>query len=222
MRRYAAEADPAQARPMAVLAAVAIGLFFLAGIFAGLGAMVCGRLDPTDANLSLGLLARSFGDPALGVVAAMGVALTLQTSAEWLTAASGAVARGTAQRAVMVVTGLAAIVLAARLRPMNAAFLFSWALGMAASTYLPAVTIGWFWRGATRAGVAAGMAVGGIAAVVWLLLSREAFIHLYGLPGTHAVVPFNQPAIVTAPLAGVVLVGVSLVTRGGREAPLVK
>ena len=49
--------------------------------------------------------------------------------------------------------------------------------------------------------------------LAWVLASGEAYKNIYGLDAAAALVPFNQPALVTLPLSFAVLVGVSLLTR---------
>ena len=70
-----------------------------------------------------------------------------------------------------------------------------------------------FWRGTTRQGIVASISVGLVSSLVWLLMSAPAYKELYGLDPTRAIVPFSQPGLVTIPLAWMVLVIVSLITK---------
>ncbi len=84
------------------------------------------------------------------------------------------------------------------------------AFAVAASTFCPLLILGIWWRGLTPAGAVAGVAVGA-------LLSGAASIgSLYvPVPDNWMGVLANRPALVTAPLAFLVTVVVSKLTRSG-------
>jgi cation/acetate symporter len=73
-----------------------------------------------------------------------------------------------------------------------------------------------FWRGTTRQGIVAGIVVGMVTSLVWVLLSADTYVSVYGLPADRAPMPFNQPGIVTIPLGFLTLIIVSLLTRRGK------
>jgi cation/acetate symporter len=100
-------------------------------------------------------------------------------------------------------------------KDMNVNFLVGWAFNVAASANLPALLMILFWRGTTKQGVAASISVGLISSIGWILCSEQACKDIYKLADPHAsaLVPFSQPAIVTIPLAFLVLVIVSLATK---------
>ena len=102
---------------------------------------------------------------------------------------------------------------------MNVNFLVGWAFSIAASANLPALIMRLFWRGTTRQGITAAILVGMVTSLGWILVSGDTFSKVYGLRAEDAWVPFSQPGIVTIPLGFLVLVTVSLATRGGRARP---
>jgi cation/acetate symporter len=96
---------------------------------------------------------------------------------------------------------------------MNVNFLVGWAFSVAASANLPALVMLLFWRGTTKQGIIASVFVGMVSSLAWILLSGDTFKDVYGISADQSPVPFSQPGLVTIPLAFVVLVVVSLLTR---------
>jgi Na+(H+)/acetate symporter ActP len=80
---------------------------------------------------------------------------------------------------------------------------------VAASSFCPLLVLGIWWRGLTAVGAAAGILVGGGAAVGAVLFTMFAGPVGSGWTGTLLV----QPAAWTVPLAFAVMVLVSLATR---------
>jgi cation/acetate symporter len=122
-----------------------------------------------------------------------------------------------------VAVGVIAIILGIAFQKMNPAFLVAWAFNIAASANLPAITMLLFWKGTTRQGITASILVGLLSSLGWILLSTDAFVSVYGMKATDSPVPFNQPAIVTIPLAYITLIVVSLITghSKNRAQPIV-
>jgi cation/acetate symporter len=112
-----------------------------------------------------------------------------------------------------VVVGGVAIVLGILFEKLNVSYLVGWAFSVAASANLPSLVMVLFWKGVTRQGVIAAVAVGMTSSLAWILLSADTFTKVYGLPAESAPVPFSQPGIVTIPLGFATLVVVSLLTR---------
>jgi cation/acetate symporter len=117
-----------------------------------------------------------------------------------------------------VVVGVIAMALGVLCKDLNTGFLVGWAFNVAASANLAALVMALFWKGATRQGISASIGVGLVSSLGWILLSGDTFSKVYGWPASAAPVPFSQPAIVSIPLAFIVLIGVSLATRDGRRA----
>jgi cation/acetate symporter len=109
-----------------------------------------------------------------------------------------------------VVVGVIAILLGIVFKDFNVTFLVGWAFNIAASANLPAITMLLFWKRTTRQGITASIFVGLLSSLAWILLSTDAYTTLYGLPASSSPVPFNQPALVTVPLAYLTLIIVSL------------
>jgi Na+(H+)/acetate symporter ActP len=93
--------------------------------------------------------------------------------------------------------------------------LVGWAFAIAASSFFPLLVLGIWWRRLTLLGAAAGAAVGGLAATAGIVITMVAFVSrpLAEVLDTHSAlaVVLAQPAIVTIPLAFLVMVVLSLV-----------
>jgi cation/acetate symporter len=228
--RYYTVKDAASARKSTVVGIAAIGFFYVLTLYLGLGAMTSGGLDPTDSNMSAPLLAKSFGPTLFALISAIAFTTVLGTVSGLIMAASGAVAHDImgslmkidmddhakvkAGKIASVVVGIIAIVLGKAFKDFNVTFLVGWAFNIAASANLPALVMLLFWRGTTKQGITASITVGLLSSLAWIMLSADAYANLYNLPATRAPMPFNQPGIVTIPLAFIVLIIVSLMTRG--------
>jgi cation/acetate symporter len=180
------------------------------------------------------LLAGSFSELLFAVISAIAFTTVLGTVSGLIVAASGAVVHDLLSsvfrldlndankvrlgKASAIAVGALAIVLGILFQGMNASFLVGWAFSVAASANLPALIMALFWKRATHQGITAGIVVGMVSSLGWILLSGETYERVYGLPAADAVVPFSQPGIVTIPLGFIVLVGVSLWTRPRGEA----
>jgi cation/acetate symporter len=231
--RYYTVKDQASARKSTVVGIASIGFFYILTLFLGLGAMTSGTLDPTNNNMAAPLLARSFGELPFAVISAIAFTTVLGTVSGLILAASGAVAHDLATglfkmqltdhekvrvgKIAAVIVGIIGIVLGIVFEKFNVTFLVGWAFNIAASANLPALIMLLFWRGTTKEGITASIFTGLFSSLAWVLLSGEAYKNLYGLPADQALVPFSQPALVTLPLAFLVLVVVSLMTK---RAPL--
>jgi cation/acetate symporter len=227
--RYYTVKDQASARKSTVVGIVAIGFFFILTLYLGLGAMTSGMLDPTDANMAAPLLAKTFGTLAFALMFALALTTVLGTASGLIMAASGAVAHDLlhhvfnmklddrakvrAGKIAAVVVGVIAMILGMVFQKMNVAFVVACAFNIAASANLPAITMLLFWKRTTRQGIAASILVGLVSSLTWILLSTDAYVGLYGLSAAKSPVPFNQPALVTIPLAYLTLIVVSLMTK---------
>jgi cation/acetate symporter len=112
-----------------------------------------------------------------------------------------------------VFVGIAAIVLGILFEKMNVTFLVGWAFSVAASANMPSLAMLLFWKGTTREGIIAGILVGMVSSLAWVLLSADAFKDVYGLSPDQALVPFSQPGIVTIPLGFATVIIASLLTK---------
>ena len=231
--RYYTVRDPAAARKSTVVGIGAIGVFYVLTLYLGIGAMTSGSLDPTDSNMSAPLLARTFGDGLFAVISAVAFTTVLGTVSGLVMAGAGAVAHDLMKDAMRmeltdaqqvragkiaaVLLGVGAIALGILFERMNVTFLVGWAFNVAASANLPALVMLLFWKGTTRQGVIAAMAVGLVSSLGWIMLSADTLEKVYGYSAGDAaassIVPFSQPAILTVPLGFATLVLVSLLTR---------
>ena len=227
--RYYTVKDQASARKSTVVGIASIGFFYVLTLYLGLGAMTSGALDPTDSNMSAPLLARTFGELPFAFLSAIAFTTVLGTVSGLILAASGAVAHDLltsflkwemtdyekvrAGKIAAVVVGVIAILLGIVFQKFNVNYLVGWAFNIAASANLPSLVMLLFWRGTTKQGITASIFVGLFGSLAWVLASGEAYKNIYGADPAAALVPFNQPALVTLPLSFLVLVGVSLVTR---------
>jgi len=234
--RYYTVKDQASARKSTVVGIIAIGFFYILTLYLGLGAMTSGMLDPTDNNMAAPLLAKSFGNLAFAFISAIAFTTVLGTVSGLIMAASGTVAHDLmhnlfkmnlddhekvrAGKVASVAVGLCAIVLGILFQKMNVSFLVGWAFNIAASANLPAIVMLLFWKRTTAKGIAASIVVGLTSSLLWIFLSADAYTKLYGITDLKLhppLVPFNQPGLITIPLAFLTLIVVSLFTSRKRE-----
>ncbi|MBN8624536.1 MAG: cation acetate symporter [Planctomycetes bacterium] len=232
--RYYTVKDQAAARKSTVVGIASIGFFYVLTLYIGLGAMTGGTLDVTNSNMAAPLLAKSFGELLFACISAIAFTTVLGTVAGLIVAAAGAVVHDlvtgffkvelTDHEKVRVgklgsiVVGVIAIVLGILFEKMNVTFLVGWAFSVAASANMPSLAMLLFWKGTTKQGIIAGILVGMISSLTWVLLSADAFKDVYGLSPDKALVPFSQPGIVTIPLGFATVVLVSLMTRSKSPA----
>jgi cation/acetate symporter len=119
-------------------------------------------------------------------------------------------------RIAAVCVGIVAIVLGILFEKLNVSFLVGWAFSVAAGANMPSLAMLLFWKGTTRQGIIAGILVGMISSLAWILLSADTFKDVYGLSPDAALVPFSQPGIVTIPLGFATVFVVSLLTRSSK------
>ena len=234
--RYYTVKDQQSARKSTVVGIAAIGFFYVLTLFIGLAAMTSGALDLTDSNTAAPLMARTFGDIPFAIISAIAFTTVLGTVAGLIMASAGAIVHDLlgnvfkaklsdvqqvrAGKLAAVAVGVVAMWLGIQFSQMNVSFLVAWAFNLAASANLPALVMLLFWKRTTKQGITWAIVVGLVSALAWVLLSKEAFVNVYGLTADRAVVPFSQPAIITVPLGFLVLVVVSLLTP--RRAPLIR
>ncbi|HEV8292847.1 MAG TPA: cation acetate symporter [Tepidisphaeraceae bacterium] len=226
--RYYTVKDQASARKSTVIGIASIGFFYILTLYLGLGAMTSGALDPTDNNMSAPLLAKSFNNFLFAVISAIAFTTVLGTVSGLIMAGSGAVAHDLMENFLKVrmddrlkvfygklaalALGILAMGLGMAFRQMNVTFLVGWAFNIAASANLPALVMLLFWKRTTKQGLTAGVTVGMLSSLAWILASPQVYRDVYGLDPARSIIPFSQPALVTIPLGFLVLVVVSLIT----------
>jgi cation/acetate symporter len=227
--RYYTVKDQAAVRKSTVVGIAAIGFFYVLTLYLGLGAMTGGTLDPTNNNMAAPLLAKAFGELPFAVISAIAFTTVLGTVSGLIMAASGAVAHDILTNVMKmdlddhgkvrvgkiaaVFVGIIAMCLGVVFEKMNVSFLVGWAFNVAASANLPALVMLLFWRRTTKQGITAGIVVGMLSSLAWILLSGQTYKAVYGLDPALAWVKLSQPALVTIPLGFLTLVVVSVLTQ---------
>jgi cation/acetate symporter len=227
--RYYTVKDQASARKSTIVGIASIGFFYVLTLYIGLGAMVSGTLDPTDTNMAAPLLAKSFSNLLFAAVSAIAFTTVLGTVSGLIVAAGGSVAHDIVggffgwqlsehetirvAKIASILVGALAIVLGLAFEGMNVSYLVGWAFAIAASANLPALIMLLFWQRTTKEGVVAGVIVGLLTSLLWVVVSPDMFKNIYLLDAKSAWVPLSQPGIVTIPLSFVAIVVASLATK---------
>ncbi|GAB3151713.1 cation acetate symporter [Micromonospora sonneratiae] len=221
--RFYTNPDGAAARRTTLVVLALVGAFYLFPTLYGvLGRIYTPQLlvtGQTDAVVVL-LPGAALGDGLTGqllaaLVAAGAFAAFLSTSSGLLTSVAGVIStdvlgRGSVRdfRLATLIAGLVPVVLALNVSGLDVSQVVGLAFAVAASSFCPLLVLGSWWRGLTDFGAAAGILVGGGAAIVAVLVT------VVGPPLTGwPAVLISQPAAWTVPLAFAVMVAVSKATR---------
>ncbi len=229
--RYYTVASQRAARKSTIVAIASIGLFYILTLYMGTGAMFNGGLDMESSNMSAPLLAKTFGIVLFSVISAIAFATILGTVSGLIVASSGAVAHDlmdkymqikmtedqkvNAGRISAVVVGIFAIILGIIFKDQNVSFLVGLAFAIAASANLPAILMLLFWKKTTSRGISWAIMIGMISSLLIIMLSPTMY-EIYGLKASDAIIPLQNPGIISIPLGFITLIGVSLVTKKHR------
>ncbi|MFG3604224.1 sodium/solute symporter [Micromonospora chersina] len=221
--RFYTNPDGAAARRTTLVVLALVGVFYLLPtIYGVLGRIYTPQLlvtGQTDAVVVL-LPGATLGDGITGrllaaLVAAGAFAAFLSTSSGLLTSVAGVIStdvlgRGSVRgfRLATVIAGGVPALLALNVSGLDVSQVVGLAFAVAASSFCPLLVLGIWWRGLTDLGAAAGVLVGGGAAIGAVLLTVLG-PPLSGWPATLT----TQPAAWTVPLAFTVMVAVSMATR---------
>ncbi|MER7440326.1 cation acetate symporter [Micromonospora avicenniae] len=221
--RFYTNPDGAAARRTTLVVLALVGLFYLLPtIYGVLGRIYTPQLlvtGQTDAVVVL-LPEAALGDGTTGrllaaLVAAGAFAAFLSTSSGLLTSVAGVIStdvlgRGSVRgfRLATVIAGTVPAILALNVSGLDVSQVVGLAFAVAASSFCPLLVLGIWWRGLTDLGAAAGVLVGGGAAIAAVLVTVVG-PPLSGWPATLVA----QPAAWTVPLAFTVTVLVSAATR---------
>ncbi|GAB3950215.1 hypothetical protein GCM10027614_50290 [Micromonospora vulcania] len=221
--RFYTNPDGAAARRTTLVVLALVGAFYLLPTLYGvLGRIYTPQLlvsGQTDAVVVL-LPGAALGDGLAGrllaaLVAAGAFAAFLSTSSGLLTSVAGVIStdvlgRGSVRgfRLATVIAGGVPAVLALNVSGLDVSQVVGLAFAVAASSFCPLLVLGIWWRGLTDLGAAAGVLVGGGAAIGAVLVTVLG-PPLSGWPATLIA----QPAAWTVPLAFTVMVAVSVATR---------
>ncbi|WP_320068972.1 cation acetate symporter [Micromonospora sp. RTGN7] len=221
--RFYTNPDGAAARRTTLVVLALVGVFYLLPTLYGvLGRIYTPQLlvtGQTDAVVVLlpeaALGAGTTGRLLAALVAAGAFAAFLSTSSGLLTSVAGVIStdvlgRGSVRgfRLATVIAGSVPTVLALNVSGLNVSQVVGLAFAVAASSFCPLLVLGIWWRGLTDVGAAAGVLVGGGAAIGAVLVTVLG-PPLSGWPSTLT----TQPAAWTVPLAFTVMVAVSTATR---------
>ncbi|WP_174533993.1 sodium/solute symporter [Micromonospora chalcea] len=221
--RFYTNPDGAAARRTTLVVLALVGVFYLLPtVYGVLGRIYTPQLlvsGQTDAVVVL-LPGAALGDGTTGrllaaLVAAGAFAAFLSTSSGLLTSVAGVIStdvlgRGSVRgfRLATVIAGAVPAVLSLNVSGLDVSQVVGLAFAVAASSFCPLLVLGIWWRGLTDLGAAAGVLVGGGAAVGAVLLTVLG-PPLTGWPATLT----TQPAAWTVPLAFAVMVLVSMASR---------
>jgi cation/acetate symporter len=227
--RYYTVKDAAAARKSTIVGIGSIGFFYVLTLYMGLGAMTSGWMDVTNTNMAAPLLARSVEEWLFAAISAIAFTTVLGTVSGLILASAGAVTHDLMSsylkiemddhqkvrvaKISSVVVGAIAIGLGILFEGMNVSYLVGWAFSVAASANLPSLVMILFWKGVTKQGVITAVVVGMVSSLGWILCSADSMEKIFGMSAEDALVPFDQPGIVTIPLGFLTLVAVSLITR---------
>jgi Na+(H+)/acetate symporter ActP len=221
--RFYTNSDGAAARRTTLLVLGLVGMFYLfPALYGALGRIYTpelvaqGRTDTVVLVLPGAALGAGPAGQLLGALVAAGAfAAFLSTSSGLLTSVAGVlstdvIGRGSVRdfRIAAVVAGAVPLVLSLRISGLDVSTVVGLAFAVAASSFCPLLVLGIWWRGLTAAGAAAGIIVGGGAAV------GAVFWTVIGAPAPEWAGPLvAQPAAWTVPLAFAVMISVSVATR---------
>ncbi|GAA4815763.1 cation acetate symporter [Nocardioides caeni] len=223
--RFYTNPDGRAARRTTVVVLALLGVFYLLPpVYAGLGRVYgAGLVDDGSDVLVLELprlmLNGTGGDVLTGLVTAGAFAAFLSTSSGLAIAVSGVLTQDLTSRWVAERNGVGAFRLAAvvavvvpvvaalMIRNVGVAESVGLAFAVAASTFCPLLVLGIWWRRLTDVGALAGLAAGGLGAGGAAILTLAGYA-----PGGWLGAALALPAAWSVPLAGAVMVVVSLAT----------
>jgi Na+(H+)/acetate symporter ActP len=220
--RFYTNADGRAARRTTLVVLALLGVFYLfptvLGVLSRLYVpqlLVTGTTDAAVLLLPGALLSGLGGQLLAALVAAGAVAAFLSTSSGLVVSVAGVlstdVLRGRVRdfRVAALLAGTVPVALTLALVRLDLSQTVGLAFAVAASTFCPLLVLGIWWRELTAAGAAAGLVVGGALAVAAVVAS----VVDGGAQGWLGSV-VNQPAALSVPAAFLVMIGVSLATRG--------
>jgi cation/acetate symporter len=231
LMRFYTVPDAATARVSVNYATGFIGAFYLLTFILGFGAMVIVGQGPIRAvdpggNMAAPLLAEVVGGHAfLGFIAAVAFATILAVVAGLTLAGAAAlshdlwvnvVRHGSATeheqlrvaRLATVLLGVLSIALGIAFKGQNVAYMVGLAFAIAASANFPALVLSIFWRRFTTRAAQLSMFAGTTSSLLLIALSPANMVDL--LKGPAALVPLQNPGIVSIPLSFAVAIVTTL------------
>lgn len=235
LMRFYTVPDARAARKSVVYATGLIGAFYLVTFILGFGAaVIVGRdaIKAVDAggNMAAPLLAEAVGGtPFLGFISAVAFATILAVVAGLTLSGAAALAHDLwahvvnhgkqidekkqlkVARIAATVLGVLAVVQGLVFKGQNVAFMVGLAFAIAASANLPVLLLSMMWKRFTTKGAVASILTGTLASLVLITLSPTIWVDVLKHPA--ALFPLKNPALVSMPLAVLMGVVVSLLTR---------
>ncbi len=219
--------DAADSRKSAFYAISIIGYFQLLILLIGFGAvaLIVGNSNYHDASgamigggnmVVLHITHFLGGDFLLGFIAAVTFATILAVVAGLTISAAatiahdlyaGVIAKGrTSERSEMRVSrlsvigmGLIAVVFGIIFEHQNVVFISNLAMAIAASANAPVLLMAMYWRGLTTRGACAGILVGLVLSVLFIVLGPQVMVDIMGME--KAFYPYTYPTVVSVPMA---------------------
>lgn len=232
--RFYTVKDAKSAQKSAEMTIAGLAVFYIAVLFVGLAAMMV--LYPTlmdllatgqrgkATNMAVPLLGMKLGgEVALGIIAAGAMAAMLSTAVGLLismtTSLSHDVYAGIIrpkssdrERVVFAKVGAAvftliAILASIWLKDQNVAVLVGMCFGIAASTFAPVLIYALWWKGLTKQGAIAGLALGLVVSLIFT------FARFLNVPEVFGVRVLGNPALYSVPVAFLTTFLVSYFTK---------
>jgi len=242
--RFYTVPDLRQARRSVIYAMLVVGFVFLMIFYViGYGALAYVPGDPMayDAGALVGggnmaaiHLSRILGGPLfLGLIAAVAFATILAVVAGLTMAAAGAVShdlyagllrKGQAgereelivSRTAALMTGAAAVLLGLIFEGQNIAYLVALTFTVAATANFPVLLLSLTWRGLTARAVTLGGGLSLLLAVAVVVFGPVVWRDVLGYP--EAIIDIANPALLTMPLAFLVIAGIARTDRRNRAS----
>jgi Na+(H+)/acetate symporter ActP len=221
LARFYTNPDGRAARRTTLHVLLLLGMFYLFPTILGALSrlytpqlLVTGRTDAAVLLLPSQVLGGEAGQVLTAVVAAGAFAAFLSTCSGLLVSIAGVlctdVLKGKVRdyRLAAASSCLVPLALALLLRPSSISVGVGMAFALAASTFFPVLVLGIWWRGLTWVGAAAGITTGGGLVLIALVVNIVS-----GQTGGWAPTFLLQPALVTVPVAFLVVIVVSKATR---------
>ncbi|MHB8394143.1 MAG: sodium/solute symporter [Candidatus Dormibacteria bacterium] len=238
--RFYTNPDARASRRTALLVLVLLGAFYIwPPIYGALGraldpALYGGNLTDSVVLILPSLLGGWLGQLLLAVVSAGAFAAFTSTLSGLLVSLAGALghdvygrwlrptatpaARRRAFQVAAVMAGAIAGGLGLLVGQFNISVLVGWAFAIAASSFFPLLVLGIWWPRLSTAGAAMGVALGGTLSTLAIVTTMVATIapplETFLAQQSSLAVILEQPAIITVPLAFLVMVGISLLGQG--------
>jgi len=246
LMRFFTVPDAREARKSVFVATGFIGFFFLVIAVLGLSAIVIVGRDPVfyeagqiggkligGNNMPVMYLAKAVGGNLfLGFLSAIAFATILAVVSGLTMAGTSAISHDLyamvlkknrtdpasekrVSRWASTFIGIVAVVLGILFKGQNIAFLVALTFGIAASVNFPILTLSMYWKGLTTRGALIGGLAGLVSSVGLVALSPAVWVKILG--HTHAIFPYDYPAIISTSTA-FVFCWLGSITDGSRRA----